>query len=79
MRKILLRVIICCLFTVGITGTVVWSHPAAVDPDHREYIAKLIKEALQVGSVQDPGREDTRSPGDGRRSNRGNRTDGRKE
>jgi len=54
MRRILWRVIICCLFVVGITGTAVWSHPAVVDPDHREYIAKLIKEALQVGSVQDP-------------------------
>ncbi len=54
MRKILSRVIICCLFVVGVTGTAAWSDPAVVGPDDPDYIANVIEEALQVGGVQDP-------------------------
>lgn len=54
MRKILLRVIICCLFVLGVTGTAVWSDPSAVGPDDPAYIANMIEKALQVGSIQDP-------------------------
>jgi len=54
MRKNLVRVIICCLFVVGITGTAVWSDPAVVGPDHPDYIANVIEEALRIGAVQDP-------------------------
>ena len=52
MRKILVRVIICCLFVVGITGIACW--PDIIGPDDPDYIASLIEEALQVGEVQDP-------------------------
>lgn len=54
MRKILSRLIICCLFVVGVTGTAAWSDPAVVGPDDPDYIANVIEEALQVGGVQDP-------------------------
>jgi len=54
MRKILLRVIIFCLFVISITSTAVYSHPAIVGPDDPDYIANVIEEALQVGEVQNP-------------------------
>lgn len=54
MRKILSRLIICCLFVLGITGTAVWSGAAVVGPDDPDYIANVIEEAFQVGRVQDP-------------------------
>lgn len=55
MRKILSRVIICCLFVVvGVTGTAAWSDPAVVGPDDPDYIANVIEEALRIGAVQDP-------------------------
>ena len=53
MRKNFLRVIICCLFVLGITGTAVWSGAAVVGPDDPDYIANVIEEAFQVGRVQD--------------------------
>lgn len=54
MRKDFLRVIICCLFAVAITGTATWSAAAVVGPDNPDYIANVIEEAFQVGRVQDP-------------------------
>lgn len=46
MRKILSRLIICCLFAVGITGAATWSGAGVVGPDDPDYIANVIEEAL---------------------------------
>jgi len=54
MRKIwLISVIIGCFFVMSASHNI-WSDSTLVGPDNPDYIANIIKEALQVGEVQDP-------------------------